>query len=512
MDENLSRGYIALGKAHTSNDFRFTNGYSHLSPPVDKYNVIYLSLLLAGVGFLLPYNSFVIAGDYFIKQYPGSTIIFDMSFVYIIMAFFAVLANNILVETLSLNTRITFGYIISFVTLLFIAFFEIWWQVFDSTTSYNVLLASVAVVSLGCTVQQSSFYGYTSMLPSRYTQAVMAGESGAGFLVSINRIITKLLFEDRKNNTLIFFLLSSLGVGGCFFLHQVARKTDFVQFYITLCRESRRITLEPSEDAGLMDTSSSEQHGQSSSSSRLNPPSGGNIIAGKTSPSPASVGGSTGLSFANPVEDIVVTMRGRTSSIPLTGTSGSRLKEAISRGIYVRWQVAKHIWHYMLTIALAYFVTLCLYPGIESEIPSCTYGNWMPVILMAGFNAADLVGKVLASMPRNWSKSRLMLLALSRLILIPLFLGCALPRERPLITGEDHALMLSMMLGFTNGVVGSVPMIVAPSKVPEEHRELTGNIMTLSYNLGLTGGSLVAYLLDDMIVSNFTGLFISLTY
>ncbi|KAI5692298.1 hypothetical protein M8J76_001143 [Diaphorina citri] len=261
-----------------------------------------------------------------------------------------------------------------------------------------------------------------------------------------------------------------------------------------------------------MDTSSSEQHGQSSSSSRLNPPSGGNIIAGKTSPSPASVGGSTGLSFANPVEDIVVTMRGRTSSIPLTGTSGSRLKEAISRGIYVRWQVAKHIWHYMLTIALAYFVTLCLYPGIESEIPSCTYGNWMPVILMAGFNAADLVGKVLASMPRNWSKSRLMLLALSRLILIPLFLGCALPRERPLITGEDHALMLSMMLGFTNGVVGSVPMIVAPSKVPEEHRELTGNIMTLSYNLGLTGGSLVAYLLDDMIVSNFTGLFISLTY
>uniref|UniRef100_A0A8D8TT11 Equilibrative nucleoside transporter 4 n=1 Tax=Cacopsylla melanoneura TaxID=428564 RepID=A0A8D8TT11_9HEMI len=504
MDENLSRGYIALGKAHTSNDFRFTNGYSHLSPPVDKYNVIYLSLLLAGVGFLLPYNSFIIAGDYFIKQFPNSTIIFDMSFVYIIMAFFAVLANNILVETLSLNTRITFGYIISFVTLLFIAFFEIWLQVFDPNTSYNVLLASVAIVSLGCTVQQSSFYGYTSMLPSRYTQAVMAGESGAGFLVSINRIITKLLFEDRKNNTLIFFLLSSLGVGGCFFLHQVARKTDFVQFYITLCKESRRITLEPSEDATLMEQSSTEQGGQSQ---------GGQASSRVRGAQQGGQGGATGLSFANPVyepnvqpgptykvEDIVVNMRGRTSSIPLTANSSSRrLREAISRGIYTRWQVARHIWHYMSTIALAYFVTLCLYPGIVSEIPSCTYGNWMPVILMAGFNAADLIGKVLASMPRNWSKTRLMVLALSRLMLIPLFLGCALPRSGPFITGEDHALMLSMMLGFTNGVVGSVPMIVAPSKVSEEHRELTGNIMTLSYNIGLTGGSLVAYLLDDMI-------------
>jgi solute carrier family 29 (equilibrative nucleoside transporter) protein 4 len=48
----------------------------------------------------------------------------------------------------------------------------------------------------------------------------------------------------------------------------------------------------------------------------------------------------------------------------------------------------------MLSIGLAYFVTLCLYPGIESEIISCKFGNWMPVILMAVFNAADLVGKV----------------------------------------------------------------------------------------------------------------------
>ena len=59
-----------------------------------------------------------------------------------------------------------------------------------------------------------------------------------------------------------------------------------------------------------------------------------------------------------------------------------------------RWEVAKSIWPYMLSIGLAYFVTLCLYPGIESEIVSCKFGSWMPVILMAVFNAADLVGKV----------------------------------------------------------------------------------------------------------------------
>lgn len=87
----------------------------------------------------------------------------------------------------------------SFVTLTFVATCELWWEAFGTATSYTVNLGAVAVVAVGCTgeptsrkrlgqprlddalfsfaVQQSSFYGYTSMLPARYTQAVMVGES-----------------------------------------------------------------------------------------------------------------------------------------------------------------------------------------------------------------------------------------------------------------------------------------------------------------------------------------------
>lgn len=63
-------------------------------------------------------------------------------------------------------------------------------------------------------------------------------------------------------------------------------------------------------------------------------------------------------------------------------------------GLRARWTVAKSIWQYMLSISVAYFVTLCLYPGIMSEIVSCKFGSWMPVILMAAFNTSDLMGKV----------------------------------------------------------------------------------------------------------------------
>lgn len=51
----------------------------------------------------------MMAVDYFKARYPNTTVIFDMSVVYVGMAFFAVFANNILVETVSLNKRITFG-------------------------------------------------------------------------------------------------------------------------------------------------------------------------------------------------------------------------------------------------------------------------------------------------------------------------------------------------------------------------------------------------------------------
>ncbi|XP_032664647.1 equilibrative nucleoside transporter 4 [Odontomachus brunneus] len=511
MDENLSRGYVQLGKARGVNDFNFSKGFKHLSPPVDNYNCIYLALMLGGVGFLLPYNSFIIAVDYFQERYPETTVVFDMSVVYISVAFIAVFANNILVETFSLNTRITFGYLVSFVTLNFVVICEIWWELFGIATSYKMNLAAVAIVSLGCTVQQSSFYGYTSMLPSRYTQAVMTGESIAGFWVSISRVITKSLFNDERCNTSMFFISSNITILFCFVLHQVARKSDFVQFYITLCQEKNRITLEPTEDVGLMDPMD-----------QVGDPSKGQygVLKIQTSPmGPESASGSTDVtasgqysafSFSNPVyepsapsgnppgsagptykvEDVVV-MRGACG----TQSTGKRWS-GIKRGLVARLEVIKLIFPYMISIGLAYSVTLSLYPGIVSEIISCKLKSWMPIILMTTFNASDLLGKMFTLIHYTWKRTQVLWISAARAILIPLFLFCAIPRDAPILSGEIHPILLSWALGLTNGLVGSIPMIQAPSKVPEEYRELAGNIMTLSYTGGLTIGSTFAYLMD----------------
>ena len=48
----------------------------------------------------------------------------------------------------------------------------------------------------------------------------------------------------------------------------------------------------------------------------------------------------------------------------------------------------------MLSIAVTYFITLCLFPGLESEVRHCVLGEWLPILIMAVFNLSDFVGKV----------------------------------------------------------------------------------------------------------------------
>jgi solute carrier family 29 (equilibrative nucleoside transporter), member 4 len=66
------------------------------------------------------------------------------------------------------------------------------------------------------------------------------------------------------------------------------------------------------------------------------------------------------------VEHVLSSNRGNYTSI-------RRIKD----GFNERIKVGRQIFPYMVSIALAYLVTLSLYPGLESEIVSCKLKTWM---------------------------------------------------------------------------------------------------------------------------------------
>ncbi|CAG9798124.1 unnamed protein product [Chironomus riparius] len=518
-----ARTYEPLGS--TARNFVDTSPEHNPNPPKDHRNTVYFSFVVAGIGFVLPYNSFIIASDYWIERFPSRTVELDLSTTYIVVAFASVLLNNVFMSIAPLRIRILFGYLVALVTLSFIALCEVAWHVFSTQIAYNVNLAAVSLVALGCTVQQSSFYGFAALLPKKkFTQALMTGESVAGLLVSSNRVITKLLIEDDKISTLIFFLLSIAYVVCSYILHVITIDSPYIRYHLKSCT---KIILRPDEEAdgsslyGVLNLENTPPvTAQSHSAPTLsfsnpvyelsNPTCGGDINI----ESSLIRSGESSMVSSRANSAVTATLNQDSLSSPTGNISGTAYKvehilapgpprlsnlRRIKEGFNDRIKVARSIFPYMICIALAYCVTLSLYPGLESEIISCNLRSWMPVLLMFTFNAADVVGKLLAAVRYSWSRRQLVLMSTLRALLIPLLLLCVAPRKNPTIGGELPAFMFTIALGLSNGLAGSLPMMLASEKVSTPLKEMTGNIMTISYMSGLTVGSLMGYVFENML-------------
>ncbi|KAL4624400.1 equilibrative nucleoside transporter 4 isoform X1 [Arapaima gigas] len=432
-------------------------------PPEDRYHGIYFAMLLAGVGFLLPYNSFITDVDYLHHKFQGTSIVFDMSLTYILVALVAVILNNALVELLSLHVRITVGYLCALGPLLFVSICDVWLEQFSTKQAYVINLAAVGVVAFGCTVQQSSFYGYTGMLPKRYTQGVMTGESAAGVIVSLSRIFTKLLIRDEKKNTIIFFFFSVCAELLCFALHLLVRRTRFVRYHKNCASR------------GLLPEDGYRVHHDVVSGEVRFENGAVHVSPAETEAASEPAGGGTYVRFDVPKPKV------------------KRSRNSVWEMILHRYVVTRVIWTYMLSIAITYFITLCLFPGLESEIRNGALEEWLPILIMAIFNMSDLVGKILAALPYDWNGRHLLLLSCVRVVFIPLFVMCVYPVGEPVLGHPAWPCVFSLLMGISNGYFGSVPMIQAAGKVAPEQRELAGNTMTVSYMAGLMLGSAVAY-------------------
>jgi len=462
-------------------------------PPDDKCNFVYLVMLLSGVGFLLPYNSFITAVDFFQGMFPGSTIIFDISLVYILTALIAVLLNNIIIETFSLNVRIMFGYLLSLIILSVFLIGIVWLQVCNPEQTYALILLLIAVLSFGATVQQSSFYGLTGLLPPKYTQAVMTGESVAGCLACSNRIISKWIIENTVTSTAVFIFLSIIIIIICSYNFYKVQSCELIHFYMNISYKEKEADLRGKYDSAHVKTRENkttkheiDNTGNAKTETQI-------LIEDAEYyqlPEFSASCRTDNVGVRVVVEDVMVEMTGKSRKI---GGDVRKCMAGIKFGIYRRLIICYYIWPYMLGMGLTYMVTLTLFPGVETMISSCKLGSWTTIILMAVFNITDLIGKLLAGISSKWSPATLVVIPIARFTLIPLIL---LAVARP--SSDWLSVSLTAILGLSNGLFGSLPIILAPRRVSQKKggTELTGNLMTGAYCLGLTLGAGAAYFCD----------------
>ncbi|KAJ7978927.1 Equilibrative nucleotide transporter like [Quillaja saponaria] len=156
------------------------------------------------------------------------------------------------------------------------------------------------------------------------------------------------------------------------------------------------------------------------------------------------------------------------------------------------WAVAGKIRGPAFGIFIIYIVTLSIFPGFIAEnLESKLLKDWYPILLIAVYNVADLVGKSMSAVYVLKSIRRATWACPVRLLFYPLFTAC-LHGPRWLKT-EVPVVLLTFMLGLTNGYLTSVLMILAPKSVPISEAELSAIVMAVFLGIGLVGGSVLGW-------------------
>ena len=127
--------------------------YSMNREPKDRFNLVYLCMLTAGAGFLLPWSSYISAIDYFFFLYRTefSTVSEAIPLTYLLTTLLFSTINIGLVGLISIHWRIRFGYIMFACSLVFIPLLDIGINNCTVSThvSYYLTLLTIVAVGLG---------------------------------------------------------------------------------------------------------------------------------------------------------------------------------------------------------------------------------------------------------------------------------------------------------------------------------------------------------------------------
>ena len=192
-------------------------------PPEDANNLVYVCMLVIGVGVLLPWNAVITAVDYYSATY---SFVANNIETYISAAFTTpcVLVLFLMLRfgnSISITKRVVTTFILCTVGLVLLPVVAIaipcdscrYNADFNSSEANPTDVQTSCYISLGVTIflcffvgmcaniLQFSAFGFGSILPPVYTQALMAGNGIAGVVILILSILTSVVYQCNPQNT-----------------------------------------------------------------------------------------------------------------------------------------------------------------------------------------------------------------------------------------------------------------------------------------------------------------------
>ncbi|XP_031256665.1 equilibrative nucleotide transporter 1-like [Pistacia vera] len=206
-------------------------------PPKDTFHLGYIIYFVLGIGYLLPWNAFITAVDYFSYLYPEASVDRVFAVTYMLVGLFCLLIIIFYAHKSDAYVRINVGLGLFVVSLLVV-------PVMDAVyikgrvglkDGFYVTVGAVALSGLADALVQGGLIGSAGELPERYMQAVVAGTAGSGVLVSVLRLVTKALYSQdesglRKSANL-YFSVGIVVMAVCTVFYNVAHKLPVIKYH-----------------------------------------------------------------------------------------------------------------------------------------------------------------------------------------------------------------------------------------------------------------------------------------
>lgn len=413
-----------------------------------------------GMGFLLPWNGFMLAADYFEEIYPNQHTETTFASVNMVSLFGCMFFVVLYGTRLPLGCRIVTGFSVLF-TCLMLAI---------PVTNLGVHCILVSAVGLGDALTQGSVFAFAGQLSPLHTGAVMMGNGASGLIVSFLRMGTKAAFPTIYGSFVAFFLLCAIQIGLCLVGWLVLRNHPAAQ---------------------ALDRTFDKNSWKS-------------CLALCFSDAGSSSGGSAGTwkeldeAGVNPDdEDDLAAMSPSQSPKVNSDDEWMGINVGALKRVFDKIQVPG------MCVFLNFMITLSVFPGVTVDfVSSLELGSWYPVLLISTFNGCDMIGRMIAAYYFSSlapTKRYTIRMTLCRLVLLPFFILSVHPRW---FASDLFGFALLTAFGLSNGYCATLAMVLAPTLVEgDEDKELSSMEMVFLLMLGLSAGaftgSFIAFIFDS---------------
>ncbi|NXG28893.1 S29A3 protein, partial [Dromaius novaehollandiae] len=443
------------------------NAYGRRKPD-DRLNGAYAIFFILGIGSLLPWNFFITAKQYWMYKLQncsgqpgpagqGASDLRDFFESYISIAstvpsVLCLIGNFLLVNKVPAGVRILSSLFVMLAVFLVITVLV---KVDTSTWTthfFAITIVCVVVVSSASTIFSSSMFGLTSCFPMKNSQALISGQAMGGTVSAIASVIDLAATADVTDSALAYFLTADIFIVICIMVYLLLPKLEYSRYYMRSHKESPYLAAE-------------------SPSSSLEDGSQGSV----------------------------------NSSFLAKGTRAPDIPPL--RPILRKTAVLGFCLFYV------FFISIIVFPSLSSNIESVNKSSgspwtnkyFVPLTSFLLYNFSDWCGRqITAWIQAPGPKSKLLpALVLLRTVLLPLFiLSNYQPRTRikTVVFDRDvYPVAFTVLLGLSNGYLGTLAIIYGPKIMPKELAEAAGVVMTFYIVLGLALGSACSVLAVHLI-------------